>query len=89
MSVTAQLKRIYNELPRPHHLVLHAARYEEVLRALPAPPTPDFHQPSLLDLQIYVGEIPRDEIHFVDRMGNVYKVERIAQGGTASPKAGS
>ena len=63
MSVTEQLKRIYNELPRPHHLVICAARYEEVVRGLPAPPTPDFHQPSLLDLQIYVGEIPRDEIH--------------------------
>lgn len=34
---------------------------------MPAPAEP--HPPSLLDLQIYIGEIPRNEIHFVDRWG--------------------
>jgi len=76
MSLADQLKRIYNELPRPHHLVICAARYAEATRTLPAPPTP--HVPCLLDLEIYVGEVPRDEIHFVDRRGRVYKVEKIA-----------
>lgn len=78
MSVIEQMKRIYNEVPRPHHLVLHAARYEELTRGLPAPPAADFHRPSLFDLQIYVGEIAPDEIHFVNRWGKVYKVEKIA-----------
>lgn len=78
MSLVQQLKRIYNELPRPHHLVICAARYEELTRGLPAPPAPGFHQPSLLDLQIYVGEIPPDEIHFVNRVDKTYKVEKIA-----------
>lgn len=80
MSLIAQLIRIYNETPRPHHLVLHAARYEEATRGMAAPAgmTHQPHQPSLLDLQIYVGEIPRNEIHFVDRVGNVFKVEKIA-----------
>jgi hypothetical protein len=76
MSLVSQLKRIYNELPRPHHLVISAARYEEATRALQAPPQTT-HVPCLLDLEIYVGEVPRDEIHFVDRKGKVYKVETI------------
>lgn len=71
------MKRIYDrELPRPHHLVLHARRYQELSAGLPAPDKP--HVPSLFDLQIYVGEIPADEIHFVNRWGKTYKVEKIA-----------
>ena len=78
MTFIDQLKRIYDrELPRPHHLILHARRYDEAMRAL-APPATVQHTPSLLDLSIYVGEIPANEIHFVNRAGHVYKVEKIA-----------
>lgn len=77
MTFVEQMKRIYDrELPRPDRLVLCARRYEELARGLPAPSEP--HLPALLDLQIYVGEIPADEIHFVNRRGQVYKVEKIA-----------
>jgi len=89
MSLVEQLKRSYDELPWPHHLVISAARYEEARRELPAPETP--HAPSLFDLHICVGEIPEDEIHFVDRRGNVYKVEKIGApraAGRASPLLG-
>lgn len=77
MTFIDQMKRIYDrELPRPHHVVLNAARYEELVRGLPTPAPP--HRQGWLDLQIYVGEIPLDEIHFVNRAGHVYKVEKIA-----------
>lgn len=77
MSLVEQLKRIYDsELPRPHYLVLCSERYKEATRELPALPNVGTLAP-LLGLQIYVGEIPRNEIHFVNRRGEVYKVENI------------
>jgi len=59
-----QLKVIYGTLPRPHHIAVCKARFEEAKRGMPAPEKT--HAPSLLDLQIYVDEtVPPNEIHLV------------------------
>ena len=80
MAFIEQMKRIYAcELPRPHHLVLSPARYEELVRSLPVPDKPRVPALSDLSVELYicVGEIPADEIHFVNRSGQTYKVARI------------
>ena len=59
-----QLKVIYGTLPRPHHIAVCKARFEEAKRGMPAPEKT--HVPTLLDLQIYVDDtIPNNEIHLV------------------------
>jgi hypothetical protein len=64
MTFIDQLKVIYGTLPRPHHLAVCKARFEEAKRGMPAPEKT--HRPSLLDLQIYVDDtIPPNEIRLV------------------------
>jgi hypothetical protein len=74
MTFIDQLKAIYGTLPRPHHVAVCKARFEEAKRGMPAPRTgtareylaqSDISGPSL-DLQIYVDDtIPPNEIHLV------------------------